>query len=75
VRGIEVTGFPSYHPLVRSIRRIRISELVAVFLNLLLGSLQMGSHLYKHILVMNHKHPGIIGLDPRNLELVSLALW
>jgi hypothetical protein len=36
----------------------------------------MGAHLYKHILVvMHHKHPGNIGLDPRNLELVSLPLW
>jgi hypothetical protein len=35
----------------------------------------MGAHLYKHILVMYHKHPGNIGLDPRNLEHVSLPLW
>jgi hypothetical protein len=45
------------------------------FLDLLLGSLQMGAHLHKHILVMDHKHPGNIGLDPRNLELVFLPLW
>jgi hypothetical protein len=44
-------------------------------LNLLLGSLQTGAHLHNHILVMNHKHPGNISLDPRNLELVSLPLW
>jgi hypothetical protein len=49
--------------------------LVAEFLNHLLGSLQMGAHLHKHILVMHHKHPGNINLDPRNLELVSLPLW
>jgi hypothetical protein len=35
----------------------------------------MGAHLHKHILVMHHKHPGNIGLDPRNLELVFLPLW
>jgi hypothetical protein len=75
VRGIEVTGFTSYHPLVRSNHHIQVSELVTKFLNLLLGSLQMGAHLHKHILVMHHKHPGNIGLDPRNLELVFLPLW
>jgi hypothetical protein len=41
----------------------------------MLGSLQTGAHLHKHILVMHHKHPGNIGLDPRNLELVFLPLW
>jgi hypothetical protein len=35
----------------------------------------MGAHLHKHILVMHHKHPRNIGLDPRNLELVLLPLW
>jgi hypothetical protein len=45
------------------------------FLDLLLGSLQMGAHLHKYILVMHHKHPGNISLDPRNLELVFLPLW
>jgi hypothetical protein len=35
----------------------------------------MGAHLHKHIQVMHHKHPGSIGLDPRNLELVFLPLW
>jgi hypothetical protein len=44
------------------------------FLDLLLGTLQMGAHLHKHILVMHHKHPGNIGLDPRSLELVLLPL-
>jgi hypothetical protein len=34
----------------------------------------MGSHLHKNILVMHHKHPGNIGLDPRSLELVLLPL-
>jgi hypothetical protein len=69
------TSFTSYHPLVRSNSRIQIPELVAEFLDLLLGSLWMGAHLQKHILVMHHKHPGNIGLDPRNLELVFLPLW
>jgi hypothetical protein len=45
------------------------------FLDLLLGSLQMGAHLHDHILVMHHKHPRNIGLDPRSLELVLLPLW
>jgi hypothetical protein len=45
------------------------------FLDLLLGSLQTGAHLHKHILVMHHNHPGNISLDPRNLELVFLPLW
>jgi hypothetical protein len=45
------------------------------FLNLLLGSLQTGAHLHKYILLMHYKHPGNIGLDPRNLELVFLPLW
>jgi hypothetical protein len=45
------------------------------FLDLLRGSLQMGAHLHKHILVMHHKHPGNISLVPRNLELVLLPLW
>jgi hypothetical protein len=44
------------------------------FLDLLLGSLQMGAHLHKHILVMDHKHLGNIDLDPKNL-LVFLPLW
>jgi hypothetical protein len=35
----------------------------------------MGAHLHRHILVMHHKHPGNIGLDPRNIELVFLPLW
>jgi hypothetical protein len=35
----------------------------------------MGAHLHQHILVMHHKHPGNIGLDPRSLELVLLPLW
>jgi hypothetical protein len=35
----------------------------------------MGAHLHKYILVMHHKHPGNIILDPRNLELVFLPLW
>jgi hypothetical protein len=35
----------------------------------------MGAHLHKHILVMHHKHPGNIGLDPRSPELVLLPLW
>jgi hypothetical protein len=35
----------------------------------------MGAHLHKHILVMHHKHPGNIGLDLRNLELIFLPLW
>jgi hypothetical protein len=72
---MEVASFPSYHPLVCSNRHIRVSERVTEFLNLLLGSLQTGAHLHSHILVMNHKHPGNIGLDLRNLELVSLPLW
>jgi hypothetical protein len=33
-----------------------------------------GAHLHKHILVMHHKHPRNIGLDPRSLELVLLSL-
>jgi hypothetical protein len=44
------------------------------FLDLLLGTLQTGAHLHKHILVMHHKHPGNIGLDPRSLQLVLLPL-
>jgi hypothetical protein len=35
----------------------------------------MGAHLHKHILMMHHKHPGNIGLDPGSLELVLLPLW
>jgi hypothetical protein len=35
----------------------------------------MGAHLHKHVLVMHHKNPGNIGLDPRSLELVLLPLW
>jgi hypothetical protein len=35
----------------------------------------MGAHLHKHILVMHHKHPRNIDLDPRSLELVLLLLW
>jgi hypothetical protein len=34
----------------------------------------MGAHLHEHILVMHHKHPGDICLDPRSLELVLLSL-
>jgi hypothetical protein len=44
------------------------------FLDLLLGSLQMGAHIHKHILVMHQNHLGNIGLDPSNLELVHLPL-
>jgi hypothetical protein len=44
------------------------------FLHLLLGSLWTSAHLHKHILVMHHKHPGNIGLDPRSLGLVLLPL-
>jgi hypothetical protein len=44
------------------------------FLDLLLGSLQMGAHIHKHILVMHQKHLGNISLDPSNLELVHLPL-
>jgi hypothetical protein len=73
-RCVEVTGFTSYHPLVRSNSRIRIPELVTEFLDLLLDSLQTGAHLHKHILVMHHKHPENIGLDPISLELVLLPL-
>jgi hypothetical protein len=39
VSDAEVTGFTSYHPLVRSNSRIQIPELVTKFLDLLLGSL------------------------------------
>jgi hypothetical protein len=35
----------------------------------------MGAHHHKHILVMHHKHPGNIGLDHKNLELIFLPLW
>jgi hypothetical protein len=35
----------------------------------------MGAHLHKHILVMHHKHPRNINLDPRSIELVLLPLW
>jgi hypothetical protein len=45
------------------------------FLDLLLGILQTGAHLHKHVLVMHHKHPTNIGLHPRSLELVLLPLW
>jgi hypothetical protein len=45
------------------------------FLDLLLGSLQMGAHLDKHIMVMHHKHPGNISPDPRSLEHVFHPLW
>jgi hypothetical protein len=75
VRCVEVTGFTSYHPLVCSNSRIRIPELVVEFLDLLLCSLQTGAHLHKHIQVMHRKHPGNIGLDPENLELVFHPLW
>jgi hypothetical protein len=34
----------------------------------------MSAHLHRHVLVMHHKHPGDIGLDPRSLELVLLPL-
>jgi hypothetical protein len=61
--------------MVRSISRIRIPKLVAELMDLLLGSLQTGAHLHKHILVMHHKHTRNIGLDPRSLELVLLPLW
>jgi hypothetical protein len=47
---------------------------VAEFLDLLLGSLQTGARLHEHILVMHHKHPGDIYLDPRSLELDLLSL-
>jgi hypothetical protein len=30
----------------------------------------MDAHLHRHILVMHHKHPMDISLDPRSLELV-----
>jgi hypothetical protein len=70
----EVTGLTSYHPLVPSNNRIRVSELVAEFLDLLLGNLQAGAHLHEHILVMHYKHPGDICLDPRSIELVLLSL-
>jgi hypothetical protein len=30
----------------------------------------MDAHLHRHVLVMHHKHPGNIGLDPRSLELI-----
>jgi hypothetical protein len=52
-----------------------LHQLVVEFLDPLLGSLQTGAHLYKHILVMHNKHAGNISLDPRNLELVFLPLW
>jgi hypothetical protein len=45
------------------------------FLDLLLGSLQMGAYLHKHILVMHHKDPGNISLHLRSLELVLLPMW
>jgi hypothetical protein len=45
------------------------------FLDLLLGSLQTSAHLHKYILVMHHKQPGNIDLDPRSLDLVLLPLW
>jgi hypothetical protein len=61
--------------MVHSNSRIRILELVAEFLDLLSGSLQTGAHLHRHILVMHHKHPRNIILDPRSLELVLLPLW
>jgi hypothetical protein len=34
----------------------------------------MGARLHKYILMMHHKHPGDIYLDPRSLELVLLSL-
>jgi hypothetical protein len=52
----------------------RAHWLVTEFLDLLLGSLQTGAHLHKHILVMRHNHPGNISLDPISLELVHLPL-
>jgi hypothetical protein len=53
---------------------IRVPELVAEFLDLLLGNLQMGAHFHRHILVMNHQDFGDICLDPRSPELVLLPL-
>jgi hypothetical protein len=74
VRCIEVTGFTSYHPLVLSNGRIWVPKLVVEWLDILLSSLQTGAHLHRHVLVMHHKHPGDIGLDPRSLELLLLPL-
>jgi hypothetical protein len=34
----------------------------------------MGAQLYRHVLVVNHLHPGDILLHPRGLELVLLPL-
>jgi hypothetical protein len=34
----------------------------------------MDDHLHRHVLVMDHQHPGDICLDPRSLELVLLPL-
>jgi hypothetical protein len=38
--------------------------MVVKFLDFLLGSLQMGAHLYYHVLVMNHQHPGTSTFTP-----------
>jgi hypothetical protein len=34
----------------------------------------MDAHLHRHIVVMHHKYPRDIGLDPRSLEPVHLPL-
>jgi hypothetical protein len=34
----------------------------------------MGARIHEYILVMHHKHPGDICLDPKSLELVLLSL-
>jgi hypothetical protein len=60
--------------MVPSNGRIRVPELVAEFLDLLLGSLQAGAHFHSHIQVMNHQHLEDICLDPRSLKLVVLPL-
>jgi hypothetical protein len=36
--------------------------------------MQEDAHLHRHILVINHKHPGDISLDLRSLELILLPL-
>jgi hypothetical protein len=34
----------------------------------------MGADLHRDVLVMHHKHPGDINLDPRSVEFVLLPL-
>jgi hypothetical protein len=62
------------HPHVASDGGVRLSQLGAKSLNLVLSGQQTSAQLHRHILVVYHLHPGNIFFHPVGLELILLPV-